>query len=106
MGVGLKTIHMNATIIRDKAVQLLRNKYFLASFIFIVWIAFFDRNRLQVQCHLSDTISQLEEDKAHYDKEYTRMKDELKVLNSDLENYAREKYFIKKDNELVYIIDK
>ncbi len=85
--------------------HLLKNKFFLAFFVFTIWILFFDRNRLQVQVHLSQTVDQLEEDKAHYEQEYTKMKEELNTINEDLEKYAREKYYLKKKNEEVFIID-
>ncbi len=96
---------MNISKIREQSFALLRNKYFLASFIFLVWITFFDRNRMQVQLHLSQSVAKLEDDKAHYENEYVRIKDELKTLNGDIEKYAREKYFIKKSDEMVYIIE-
>lgn len=86
--------------------DLLWNKYFLASIVFLVWMLFFDENRLAVQLHLSSTIEQLEEDKTYFITQREEVDLELEKLEDNLEKYAREKYFMKKPDEEVFIIER
>ena len=51
-------------------------------------------------------ITGLESQKNEYQELYKTAKEEKKLLDSDQERYAREKYFMHKDNEEVYIIKK
>ncbi len=82
------------------------NKYSISLFCFVVWIGFFDRNNLYTQSKLKSVISELESQKKEYQILYEQAKEEKKILDSDKEKYAREKYFMHKDNEEVFIIKK
>jgi cell division protein DivIC len=85
----------------------LRNKYFLASVFFILWLCFFDQNNWVERFQNILEMKKLNEDKAYYQKKIEedseRLK-ELKTNNENLEKFAREQYLMKKDNEDVYII--
>ncbi len=88
-------------------VDLLRNKYFLATLVFAVWMLFFDRNDIASQYEYGRQVSKLQEEKDFYEKEIKQVKKDLNELNTDLqtaEKYARERYFMKKDNEDVFVI--
>ncbi|WP_129718107.1 septum formation initiator family protein [Pedobacter sp. SYP-B3415] len=90
-----------------KMVDLLRNKYFLATLVFAVWMLFFDRNDIASQYEYGRQVSKLQEEKDFYEKEIKQVKKDLNELNTDLqtaEKYARERYFMKKDNEDVFVI--
>lgn len=68
---------------------------------------FFDSNDLFSQYRLSRKQSELEQTKAFYQEKIQEVKSDREALLNDddlLEKMAREKYFMKKDNEDVYVI--
>lgn len=70
---------------------------------------FFDKNDIISQYGYSDTVSKLQEEKEFYLKQTASVKKDLTELDSNLnsvEKFAREKYFMKKDNEDVFVIVK
>lgn len=85
----------------------MNNKYFYTAFAFVVWMFFFDSDNLLVQIRLSRKIKNLEDQKAYYSKEIAKNKNALNALQYDttkLEDYARKKYFMKKDNEDIFVV--
>ena len=84
------------------------NRYTLALAAFIVWIVFFDENNMFVQRERTQDLVQLNKKIEYYKGQVTQARQELKDLDNDpalLEKYAREKYFMKRDNEEVFIFD-
>ena len=93
----------------NRLLELIRNKYFLAVAAFIVWMLFFDRNDVLEQYEYRSAVNKLQEEKDFYVNEIAKVKKDLNELNTDLntaEKFAREKYFMKKDNEDVFVIVK
>jgi cell division protein FtsB len=89
--------------------NLFRNKYFLVSSIFLVWMVFFDRNDLFSQWEYHQQVSKLKQERDFYQKETAKVHRDLDELTSNkekLEKFAREKYLMKKDNEDVFVIVK
>jgi cell division protein FtsB len=89
-------------------ITILTNRYLLAITAFAVWITFFDENNLFVQHRRTRELSDLKSKIDYYHNQVNLTKKELDDLKNDpaaLEKYAREKYFMKRDNEEVYIID-
>jgi cell division protein FtsB len=85
----------------------LRNKYFLALFFFIVWVGFFDQNNIIERFQNFQELKKLSADKEFYQKKIAEDSERLKELKTNKENlekFAREQYFMKKDNEDVFII--
>lgn len=82
------------------------NKYLLSLLLFLAWIAFFDKNNLYNQYKLSQKLDRLEIDKLSYEEKLSLAIKEREDLEKNKERYAREKYFVKKDNEEVFIIEK
>ncbi len=83
------------------------NKYFLTGLAFLVWMIFFDEENLISQAKLSRSLHGLEKQKAYYQDEIKNIESAIYILEHDtahLERYAREKYFMKKDNEDVFVI--
>ncbi len=92
-----------------RLLELLRNKYFLAVLAFGVWMLFFDKNDMLSQYEYRTEVNKLQQEKDFYTKETALVKKDLKELDSNLntaEKFAREKYFMKKDNEDVFVIVK
>ncbi len=89
--------------------HLLRNKYFYTLIFFLLWILFFDQNRVTNQHKLQKDLSNLEAQKEYYLTEIEEQTRITKALESDtvlLEKFAREKYLMKRDNEVIYVIVK
>ena len=82
----------------------LTNKYILAIVIFLVWLVFGDRNNFIHQYKLKQTIHSLEQEKSYYEQEYAQLDDQMKVLIEDRERYAREKFYLHRDDEVVYLV--
>jgi cell division protein FtsB len=96
---------MHPTI--KKILGYLRNKYFTATMLFLVWICFFDRNDIISEAKLIYKINKLKTERTYFQKQTDIATEELKELQTDpasLEKFAREKYLMKKDNEDVYVI--
>ena len=86
----------------------LKNKYLMTFGVFVVWMLFFDRNDLITQHHRNTEYQQLTESREYYLEKIAGENTELQKLKFNpytLEKYAREKYYMKRDNEDVYIID-
>lgn len=86
----------------------LKSKYVLTSIAFVLWILFFDRNDIFTQMERARDLRALEKSKAYYTQQIALTKKELEQLNTSpaaLEKFAREKFFMKKDNEDVFLIE-
>ena len=87
--------------------NLFRNKYFLVTAVFAVWMVFFDRNDLFSQYEYHQQVSKLKQERDFYQKENAKVHQDLNELTSNkekLEKFAREKYLMKRDNEDVFVI--
>jgi cell division protein FtsB len=87
--------------------QVFRNKYFLAGFSLLVWLAFFDRNDFISQYQYHSKLHQLQKEQLYYREEITRTRKDMEELlgnPKNLEKYAREQYRMKKDDEDVYLV--
>lgn len=74
---------------------------------FLVWMVFFDQESFIEQFKLSRTLNNLGTQKNYYEDEIEKTRGAINVLENDtahLEKYAREKYYMKKDNEEVFVI--
>ena len=93
-----------------KLLRIASNKYFIVAAIMIVWISFFDRYNLVRRLFRDGReYSALKTEKAYYEKkiaEVKKNKEELFGNNEKLEKFAREKYFMKKDGEDVFVVEK
>ena len=84
------------------------NRYFITIIAFLVWISFFDKNDLITQYGYRSELSKLEADRDYFIREIAQSQRDLNDLMSDpehLEKYAREHYFMKKDNEDLFIVE-
>lgn len=95
------------TINLDRIPRLLRSRYFLIGFGFAIWIMFFDRNNIVAQFKVQRSMEELVEKKAYFETEIGKVKRDKRDLFSSeasIEKFARERYFMKRDNEDVFII--
>lgn len=91
----------------NKTLKYLRNSYLLIFIIFAVWMLFVDANSLFIHNDLNNEIDDLEQEKEYYKKEIEIDKKAIKKLSNDegLEKFAREQYYMKKDNEEIFVIE-
>lgn len=85
----------------------LKNKYLLAGCFFIVWMFFFDPKDWGIAYIKHEKLNELQKSELHLTNLILATKDELGQLKTNaqtIEKYAREKYFMKKDNEDLFII--
>ena len=75
--------------------------------LFIIWMLFFDSNSWLVHRELNTKVYRLENQKDFYKSEMEKDKVELSKMKTDsgLEEYAREKLFMKKEDEEIFIIE-
>jgi len=92
---------------KSQILQVLKNRYFLVTAFFLVWVGFFDQNDWVSRKNIDAEIKQLEEDKVFFDSEVERLQEAKKTLITNegaLEKYAREKYYMKRKGEDVFVI--
>ena len=87
--------------------RFLSNKYVLILLFFASWMLFLDNYSYLEQRVLDKQIEELEDNKKYYLDEIHKDNQSIKHLNNpaQIEKYAREKYFMKKDSEDIYIIE-
>ena len=92
---------------KNRLLKLIKSTYGVIIILFIIWMIFFDSNSLIIHNELNNDINELYEQKSYYEKEIVKDNIELKLIQSDsgLEKYAREKLFMKKDNEEIFLIE-
>lgn len=86
---------------------LFKNKYFVTTLAFIIWIGLFDENNLVERYRLAARIRTAEMEKEHYIEEIEQNKrklTELKSNRANLEKFAREQYYMKKKNEVIFVV--
>ena len=93
---------------QKKWVRFFSNKYVLILIVFIVWMFFFDANSYLTHYELDKEINALEDNSDFYKNEIENDKTFIKKMedSDEMEKFAREKYYLKKENEDIYIIEK
>ncbi len=82
-------------------------KYWALTTVIFTWMLIFDGNNILELTKIRRDINALNEKKEFYILEIENLKKEEKELfsnNRNLEKFAREKYFMKKNNEDIFII--
>jgi len=90
-----------------RVLNILSNRYFLILSVATLWIVFFDNYNIMAQMRMKKHIEQLEADKVHYQRKIEALDFEREQLFSDpeeMERYAREKYFMHKPGEEVFVL--
>jgi len=93
---------------KDKSwFKFLSNKYVWVSLSFLTWMIFLDNYSYFEHRFLDKQIDELEDNATYYQGEIKKDEENIKQLKNPLqiEKYAREKYYMKKDSEDIYIIE-
>src|SRR5690606_1255171 len=84
------------------------NKYLIVSLLFIVWMVFFDQNSWFIHKELDKEVQDLTKAQKVYQEKLekeTIQIHQMKTNASEIERVAREKHYLKKENEDVFIIE-
>jgi len=88
-------------------IKVFRNKYVISLAAFVVFMLFIDHNDIFLQLQRRQQLDDLLASKAYYEKQIGQTKknlDDLQNNSAALEKYAREKYYLKKDNEDLFVV--
>ena len=91
----------------SKILNLLKKTYVIIILFFVIWMIFFDTNSLLMHFELNKKIQKLENQKIYYLNEIKKDRANIYEIESDsgIEKYAREKLFMKKENEEIFLIE-
>ena len=92
---------------KNRLLKLIKSTYGIIIILFIIWMIFFDSNSFIIHNELNNDINEMNDQKSYYEKEIAKDNIELQMIQSDsgLEKYAREKLYMKKDNEEIFLIE-
>lgn len=87
--------------------KFLGNRYILVLLGFIVWMLFLDNYSYLEHRVLNNEINELEENIDYFKTEIKKDSIRINKLKNpdEVEKYAREKYYMKRENEDIYIIE-
>ena len=86
----------------------LNNRYVYATLLFLVVIFFIDQFNVFAQIRLRRSLIDQKQQIEYYEKEVSQNKQYLHDVQNDsatMEKVAREQYLMKRDNEVVYLIE-
>ena len=91
----------------NKVVKILTNLYVIIFIPFLIWMLFFDENSYLIHRKFDNEVQDLERTISFYKKKIAEDKATIEKLQDSLqlEQFAREKYLMKKDNEEIYLIE-
>lgn len=87
--------------------SFLKNRYILTGLVFLVWMGFLDRDDLISHINLNNKLADISKQRESYKSEIEKVRSNLIEIQSHpqkLEKLAREKYYMKKDNEDLYVL--
>ncbi|MFM1962821.1 MAG: hypothetical protein RLZZ172_1666 [Bacteroidota bacterium] len=91
-----------------KAIHLFKNKYLIATILFIVWMLFFDHNNIFLHLQYRKELNELKADKKYYQEQIDLTRKDVDLIKSNpqaMEKVAREQYLMKKDDEDVFVVE-
>lgn len=94
---------------KEYILKYIKNYYLVVFVLFFVWMLFFDKNDFITQIKLKSQLSEMRAQRDFYKERTLIVEQERKELLEDaslLEKFAREKYWMKKEKEDIYIIEK
>ncbi|MCF7567759.1 septum formation initiator family protein [Sabulilitoribacter arenilitoris] len=92
---------------KNKYLKPFKNWFILILLGFAIWMLFFDTNSWLIHHELNNDIKALEKEKEYYKREIEKDNKTIKKLSTEegLEKFAREEYYMKRDNEEIFIIE-
>lgn len=97
-----------SNINKQNVIGLLTNKYSITVFVFVLYLAFFQQNNWLEQFKYKQKQKLLQSEIEFYEKEIATIDEQTNgLLNNKaaLEKFAREKYLMKKENEIIIVTE-
>ena len=91
----------------DRLLKFIRNRYFIVTMVFIVWVLFFDNNNLISWVRTLGQYSANKSQQRYYKEKIQQTENNLRQLQSNkdsLEKFARENYYFHRQDEHVFIV--
>jgi cell division protein FtsB len=87
--------------------SILSNRYVLLSTAFVVWMVFFDTNSWLIHRELDEEIEVLQQRKSQFEQDIKKDDDFVSGMQDtfEMERYARSQYYLKKENETIFLIE-
>ena len=106
MALGDRTVLNPFKPLVNKLPEGFRNRVFIILAVFFLWILFFDKANIFTQIKLVRTVGKLHNDKVYYQNLIKEVEVQRLDMESNTEKFARERYFMKTNDEDVFVIDK
>ncbi|NBL65879.1 septum formation initiator family protein [Flavobacterium sp. NST-5] len=103
----MKKLFKKSTEKKTSWLKIISNRYVLVTVFFVIWMIFLDNYSFVDQKILNKELKELEDNKKYYQDEIKSDQQKIKLLKNpdQIEKYAREKYYMKRDSEDIYIIE-
>ncbi len=94
-------------IVKYPFLKIIVNRYILVLIFFLIWMLFLDNYSYLEHRVLNQEIDEIEDNIDYYKSEIKKDSASIKNLknNDRVEKFAREKYYMKRENEDIYIIE-
>lgn len=89
---------------KAKMFKVLKSKFGITTMLFFLVLTFFDSYSLIRQYNLKMKIQELEKVKSEYIENIADLSSKIETVENDKERVARERYFYKKADEELFII--
>jgi cell division protein DivIC len=92
---------------RSGLIGVLKNRFVLTGIFGLVWVSFVSEIDLIYLIKSQQELNELKTQVDHYDQKISETGEQLRALSSEpalLERFAREQYFMKRDNEDLFRI--
>jgi len=92
-----------------KVFKVITNKFLVTGIAFGAWMVFFDQNNWTSQKQRNNALKDTDRNIAYLNEQIADLEVQYKELTTNperLEQFARERYKMKKDNEDLYIIER
>lgn len=106
MALGDRTVLNPFKPLVNRLPQGFRNRVFIILVFFFAWMLFLDKANVFTQIKLARTVGKLQNDKVYYQNKIKEVEAQRLDMESNTEKFARERYFMKTNDEDVFVIDK
>lgn len=102
----MSNIQNSVQFLRSAQHWVLNRKYLLSFFAFVIYMGFFDQYRIPLALSIYSDVGVLEAEKQYYENLIAKLIEDKKDIENNYEKFAREKYYMSKEDEDVFIIEK
>ncbi len=101
----MSQLHKHLEFLLKANSWILRRKYLLISGAFVIYMSFFDQYKISTALSLYSDVEQMEQEKRRYEKDIAKLIEDKKDIENNYEKFAREKYYMSRQDEDVFIVE-